>query len=65
MSFATPPLLLHQFFERSANLYPDSIAVDVPPGPDGGQRSVVSYRQLNVEADTLAARIGAYAKPDA
>ncbi len=61
---ATPPRLLHHFFERSAKLYPNRIAVDVPPGPEGGPRSSVSYRELNSEAEALAANIGALAKAD-
>ena len=46
-----PAELLHHFFERSADLYPDKIAVDVPPDSDGRQRQVFSYGQLNTEAE--------------
>ena len=38
--------------------------MDVPPGPAVGERSVVRYHELNVEAEALAARIGAYTKLD-
>lgn len=58
-----PAELLHHFFERSADLYPDKIAVDVPPDSDGRQRQVISYGQLNTEAESLATRIAPYSKP--
>ena len=61
---ATPPQLLHQFFERSVHLHPNRIAVDVPPSSAGGRRQCVSYRELNLEAEALAIKIGAYANPD-
>jgi non-ribosomal peptide synthetase-like protein len=57
-----PIQLLHHFFERSVALHPDKIAVDIPPDSDGRKRQVVSYRQLNTEADSLAARIALYSK---
>ncbi len=61
---STHPQLLHEFFEASARREPDGIAVDVPPGPDRVERSRVTYRELNAQADALAARVRPYTGRD-
>ena len=48
------PRLLHQLFERSARLRPDHTAVDVPPGIGRPERRVVTYRELDQQADAIA-----------
>ncbi len=42
-----PPTLLHEFFVRSARLWPDRIALEIPPGIDHPDRSLTSYADLD------------------
>lgn len=51
------PLLLHEFFERSARAHPDRIAVEVPPAPGRQARSRITYAGLAREVRALAARL--------
>ncbi|MCF7674921.1 MAG: amino acid adenylation domain-containing protein [Akkermansiaceae bacterium] len=51
------PLLLHEYFERAAQRWPDQVAVDVPPGAGRGERVVVTYAALSRQAKTLARRL--------
>ena len=54
------PGLLHHFFERSARLWPDRTAVDVPAGIGRAERRLITYGELEHEADTLAAFLRAF-----
>jgi len=47
-------VFLHQFFERTVQLWPERTAVDVPPGIGRPDRRQVSYRELNRQANSLA-----------
>jgi non-ribosomal peptide synthetase-like protein len=49
------PSLLHQFFDRAAEQWPERIAVDVPPGIGRPHRRLVTYRELQQQSDRLAA----------
>ncbi|NJC72329.1 amino acid adenylation domain-containing protein [Planosporangium thailandense] len=51
------PTVLHEFFERSADRWPDAIAVDVPPGPGRPRRRQLSYRELRWRSDDLVSAI--------
>jgi non-ribosomal peptide synthetase-like protein len=51
------PMLLHQFFERSVERWPDRSAVDAPPSHHRPQRRVVSYAELDQQANALAHRL--------
>jgi non-ribosomal peptide synthetase-like protein len=51
---AVEPLLLHQFFERSAREHPDRIAIDVPPGFNRAARKQLTYSQVERQANLLA-----------
>ena len=46
--------LLHHFFERAASRWPDRTAVDVPPGIGRPERRLVSYRELDLQAEAIA-----------
>jgi non-ribosomal peptide synthetase component F len=47
---------LHAFFERSVSLYPEGIAIEVPPyGTD--ERKVLTYAEVNELSDALAQTI--------
>lgn len=58
------PRLLHGFFDRVAGLYPDRVAVDVPPGPGSPERVRVTYAELLAQADSLAAELRGHTAPD-
>jgi non-ribosomal peptide synthetase-like protein len=49
------PSLLHQFFDRAVDQWPERIAVDVPPGIGRPDRRFVTYRELQQQSDKLAA----------
>jgi non-ribosomal peptide synthetase-like protein len=46
--------MLHEFFERAALRWPEQIAVDVPPGVERPERTLVTYAALEREANDLA-----------
>ncbi|PYT09181.1 MAG: amino acid adenylation protein, partial [Acidobacteria bacterium] len=48
------PSLLHQFFDRAAEHWPERTAVDVPPGIGRPHRRLVTYRELQHQSDALA-----------
>jgi non-ribosomal peptide synthetase-like protein len=50
------PVLLHHFFDRAAEQWPEGVAVDVPPGK-GRLRRTVTYEELRRSAERLARRI--------
>lgn len=51
------PRLLHEYFERSAGLWADRVALDVPPGPQRPQRRILTYAELHGRANLLACRL--------
>jgi non-ribosomal peptide synthetase component F len=53
-------LLLHDFFERSVQRSPESVAVELPPGPGHPTRVVVTYAELAGQADVLARELRAW-----
>lgn len=53
-SQAEDPSLLHGFFERAAELWPERLAVDVPPAPGRPTRRLITYRELERLCDVLA-----------
>lgn len=48
------PTFLHEFFERAAQRWPQRIAIDVPPSPRRPARRLVSYAELERQANALA-----------
>ena len=46
--------LLHHFFERAASMWPDRTAVDVPPGIGRPERLLITYRELDQQAESIA-----------
>ena len=55
-----PPLLLHQFFERSARKWPDRTALDVPPGSGRPLRRVISYEDLHRQSKSVASLLSSF-----
>ncbi|TCO47279.1 non-ribosomal peptide synthetase [Actinocrispum wychmicini] len=53
---------LPEFFDRSARLWPDAVAIDVPPAEGRPERTAVTYKDLQRRADT-AARVFRQALP--
>ena len=51
---ADEPVLLHHFFERAAQRWPDRIALEIPPGTERPERRRFTYCQLESRADALA-----------
>ncbi|MBA4189784.1 MAG: amino acid adenylation protein [Planctomycetaceae bacterium] len=49
------PRLLHEFFARAATLWPENIAVDVPPSTAQPFRRTITYAELGRQTDVLAA----------
>ncbi|MCB1188926.1 MAG: amino acid adenylation domain-containing protein [Leptospiraceae bacterium] len=49
--------MLHQIFERSAQKFPDHIALEIPKDLDGIARWSLSYQELNSMANVLAHQI--------
>src|ERR1044072_7529028 len=45
---------LHQFFENACRQWPDRPAIDIPPGVGRPHRRIVSYRELEQQANALA-----------
>ncbi len=59
------PRTLFAFFERAAALYPDSIAIDVPPSHSRRTRSTISYAELRRQVAALVSHLRAVARADA
>ncbi|HSO73733.1 MAG TPA: AMP-binding protein, partial [Blastocatellia bacterium] len=55
---AGAPLLLHHFFERAARRWPERTAVDVPPSNGKRERRVITFRELECQANSLARLLG-------
>lgn len=50
-------ILLHEVFAATAREHPERIAIDVPPGNGRPERVKVSYAEVDVAAENLAARL--------
>jgi non-ribosomal peptide synthetase-like protein len=55
---AEEPLLLHEFFERTARRWPHRPAIDVPPAAKRPQRRLITYAELKRQSDALAHFLG-------
>jgi amino acid adenylation domain-containing protein len=51
------PVVLHEFLERSALQWPDSVALDIPPAPGRADRTTMTYRELAHRSDRVAAAV--------
>ncbi len=51
---ADEPVLLHEFFERAARLWPERIALDAPPGTERPVRRTLTYDEARRQSDALA-----------
>ncbi|HLF82726.1 MAG TPA: amino acid adenylation domain-containing protein [Blastocatellia bacterium] len=51
---------LHHFFDRAARLWPERTAVDVPPGIGRPERRLITYRELEHQANGLACFLRAF-----
>lgn len=51
---AEEPVLLHHFFDNTLQRFPDRYAVDVPPGVGREKRRLVTYAELDQQANLLA-----------
>ena len=49
------PVFLHQFFERTATRWPGRPAIDVPPGAGRPHRRVLTYAEVEEQANAVAA----------
>jgi len=54
---ALRPGLLHDLFAHAAALWPDRIAIDMPPGRQRAERRQLSYAMLDQASDDLATRL--------
>ncbi|MEY2745631.1 MAG: hypothetical protein RL112_673 [Planctomycetota bacterium] len=60
---ASAPRLLHRFLDAPLARHPDALAIDSPPG-EGRPRRSLTYRQLALRSDALAARIASRVGPE-
>src|SRR5689334_7463170 len=51
---AEEPVLLHHFFDNTMQRFADHYAVDVPPGVGREKRRLVTYTELDQQANLLA-----------
>ena len=51
------PALLHEFFEQAARVWPGHVAIEVPPGTGRPDRRQITYGELNLRSDALAASL--------
>ncbi|MBI3504681.1 MAG: amino acid adenylation domain-containing protein [Proteobacteria bacterium] len=56
-SGADHPALLHEFFTRAAERWPQHVAVDVPPGALRPARHRTTYHDLDRQSDSIAHRL--------
>jgi non-ribosomal peptide synthetase-like protein len=61
---ADEPFLLHHFFERAAQRWPERIALEIPPGAARSERRLFTYAQLASGADALACYLRDFAAED-
>src|ERR1051325_4784039 len=52
---ADEPLLLHEFFARAAQRFPERTALDIPPGVGRPARRRLTYAELDGQSNALAA----------
>ena len=57
MSGSTECRLLHHFLEHSVRLWPERVALEIPPGNNRPDRSMLTYAELDAESTALAARL--------
>src|SRR5438552_12094724 len=48
------PSLLHDFFARSARIWPANVAIEVPPSSAQPERRAITYAELDRRSDALA-----------
>jgi non-ribosomal peptide synthetase-like protein len=48
------PLFLHQYFERAVRRWPERPALDVPPGIGRSERRVLTYAEVQQQANAIA-----------
>ncbi len=48
------PLFLHDYFERAARRWPQRVAIDVPPGNNRPERRVLTYAEVQQQANAVA-----------
>ena len=48
------PRLLHEFFARSAQQWPENVAIEVPPSATRPSRRSITYFELDRRSDALA-----------
>jgi len=57
---ARSPALLHEFFTRSQALWPERLALDIPPGIQRPFRTQLTYAELACSAAAIAASLRAF-----
>lgn len=53
-SIIAEPRLLHQFLDRPARLWPERIAIEIPPGIGRAERRLITYAELEQRANASA-----------
>jgi non-ribosomal peptide synthetase-like protein len=48
------PVFLHEFFDRAARRWPERVAIDVPPGNRRPERRVLTYAEVQQQANAVA-----------
>src|SRR5262249_52617567 len=56
--------LLHEFFERAVQRWPERTAIDVPPASQRPERRLVTYAELNHRSDALAHHLRAFVREE-
>ena len=54
------PVFLHQYFERTALRFPDRPAIDVPPGIGRPERRILTYADVEQQANAVAAFLSTF-----
>src|SRR5262245_59806447 len=49
--------LLHEFFEPAARRWPERTAIETPPASGRPERRLITYAELNRQANALAHRL--------
>ncbi len=57
--------LLHQYFDQAVRQGPDRIALEIPPGAGRADRRLLTYVELDQQANTLARFLGQFVCGDA
>ncbi|MFN0112510.1 MAG: amino acid adenylation domain-containing protein, partial [Blastocatellia bacterium] len=61
---ALQPVFLHQFFEQSARRWPQRTALDIPPTSKCRERKLISYAELERQANSIAATLSSLIKAE-